>query len=371
MTLTQKVTYALKVFAVNVVIILVIIAIIDVLFFDKKIPKNLSQYHQDLDIFTSKGNLNEMWPYEYYQIPYEKRVKGSYNIITDEEGFRIGPKRLLQNNKKNIVMLGDSFSFGAHAEFDQSIQGLLQEHYPDYNIWNLSVSGTSTYYYDDILSYYLKKKNISSDILVIGLYVDMQIGDIPRVLARKKYGGMKAYDGIIVSPSLYKGLEESFLQRLLFKTELFLRRHTSLINIYFPRQQSPEFAIPLSEDIKSNDLVALEDLLLKNINEIQATSKLPPQHIIIWLVPSDHELTHKVMRNPGKDEFYKNSRIFWDNCKKKLEGNGYPVVDPREFIEHMALEEKIFPYTVDGHLNGEGYERIAGMIIKEIDKMEK
>ncbi len=168
MTLTGKVTYALKVFAVNVVIILFIIILIDVLFFDQKIPKNLSQYHQDLDIFTSKGNLNELWPYEYYQTPFEKRGKRSYNIITDEEGFRIGPKRLVQNNKKNIVMLGDSFSFGAHAEFDKTIQGLLQKHYPDYNIWNLSVSGTSTYYYDNILAYYLKKKNISPDILVIG-----------------------------------------------------------------------------------------------------------------------------------------------------------------------------------------------------------
>jgi hypothetical protein len=98
---------------------------------------------------------------------------------------------------------------------------------------------------------------------------------------------------------------------------------------------------------------------------------LPPQHIVIWLVPSDHELTQKIRRNPGKDEFFKISRVFWDDCKKKLEQQGYAVVDPREVVERMALAEKIFPYTVDGHLNGEGYQRIAGMIRGEIDKVMK
>jgi hypothetical protein len=268
-------------------------------------------------------------------------------------------------------MLGDSFSFGAHADYEGTIQGSLEEHYPYYNIWNLSVSGTSSDYYNKILSYYMKKKKIRPDFLVIGLYVDMQVGDIPRVLARKKYGSMKAFDGILVSPGLYSNLQESFQSRLLFRTEVYLRRNTSLINLLFPRQQSPEFAVSLSENFNKSDLPELEDMLLSNINDVQQISDLPPGHIIIWFVPSNHELSHKILKYPGKDEFFTLSRVFWDNCKTKLKAKGYCVVDPRDILEKMAVEEHIFPYTVDGHLNEDGYKRIAQMITAEIDAIIK
>jgi len=358
----------IKVLFINIIALITIVCVIDIIFLDNKMFITRCQYHPGLDIYTIKDSNNLIFKYDFYKIPFKEVVKRSYTMITDQDGCRIGSKIEIKQNNNNIVVIGDSFSFGCHANYENTIPGLLQKHYLEYNIWNFSVSGTSSYYYDKILSYYMDKKQITPKILIVGLYVDMQIGDIPRILARKKFGSYKAFDSILVGPSLLRHLKESYFHRLLFNSELYLRNKTSLINIFFNRKQPPDFAISLVDTLSQNMLSSLENMLLLNINNIRLISNLSPENIIIWFIPSNHELYHKIYKYKDRDNFYNLSKDYWDNIKIILKQKGYCVIDPRDIIDNLFIKENIYPYTVDGHFNENGFKCITQMIIREIDK---
>ena len=95
------------------------------------------QYHHDLSKYI---NVIEKWGGK------------SNNLITNSLGFRDFSKRQVSkiNNKKRILLIGDSFIEGLGYNYEHPLAGLLQNYYgDDYEILNSAVASysPSIYYF--------------------------------------------------------------------------------------------------------------------------------------------------------------------------------------------------------------------------------
>ena len=100
----------------------------------------------------------------YYSYELEKNCKAyetkrtvkTYNVYTDENGYRVGSKKNININKVNkentIVFLGDSFTYGLGVNYEDSIVGILEKKEINYNTLNLAVPG-----YSPVISKLLEK----------------------------------------------------------------------------------------------------------------------------------------------------------------------------------------------------------------------
>lgn len=93
------------------------------------------QYHPQL-IYTLQRNLRDVRLYYPGQL--------DYTVDTNSHGFR-GPEWDLSKNRKNIMVLGDSFAFGWGVQWNETLGQILetelQKSDPAYQVINLAVSG--------------------------------------------------------------------------------------------------------------------------------------------------------------------------------------------------------------------------------------
>jgi hypothetical protein len=83
------------------------------------------------------------------------------NVYTDEFGMRIGKNHLNKINKENIVIFGDSFTFGVGLEYEETFVGVLQKKLADFNFYNHAVGS-----YSPSVHYYKLKKTLSNTNIV-------------------------------------------------------------------------------------------------------------------------------------------------------------------------------------------------------------
>ena len=83
------------------------------------------------------------------------------NVYTDEFGMRIGKNQLYKINKDNILIFGDSFTFGVGLEYEETYVGILQKKLLDFNFYNHAVGS-----YSPSVHYYRLKKTLSNTNIV-------------------------------------------------------------------------------------------------------------------------------------------------------------------------------------------------------------
>lgn len=283
----------------------------------------------------------------------------SYPVTTDQFGCRVNGQEQARSGP-NIVILGDSFSFGSHALFEETIQGRLATHFPQASVVNFAVPGSCSHSYPDQLKSYLALTTVKPSIVVVGLYVDPSLGDIPRRKAREQYGPYREIDGYSVSPETYQSAQ-SALGLALFRARVAGRRWSSLYNILFPAG-SPQFSVPTPEPGDSE----AEDIL-SSLRQICEISGLPPQAVVVHFIPTAQETISRAEANP-KVLPLSPSEAFWLRLRGKLEELGHPVSDPRAALIGRFLQSKTYPFTADSHLNGHGFELVCEVMFEKIPK---
>ena len=107
------------------------------------------------DFILSNTMLNSKNCYIYQKHYYElkkncvgkERFKKSFpsiNIYTDKLGLRVSKKLIKKdNNKDNIFILGDSFTYGTGLKYKNTYVGYIEKKLKEYNIYNFGVSSYS------------------------------------------------------------------------------------------------------------------------------------------------------------------------------------------------------------------------------------
>lgn len=118
-------------------------------------------YHPQLG-YTLQKNLRNVRLY------YPKQL--DYTVDTNSYGFR-GPEWDLSANRKNVVILGDSFAFGWGVQWDQTagdiIEKQLQKKDPAYQVINLAMPGWDI---DTIIRSFELYKDILKPVAVIYVF---------------------------------------------------------------------------------------------------------------------------------------------------------------------------------------------------------
>jgi len=138
-----------------------------------------------LDFILSNTLLNSKscYIYEKYYYELKKNCRGkekfkksfpTINIFTDNLGLRVSKKSNPKDiRKKNILIFGDSFTYGTGLEYKESYAGLIEKELTDYNIYNFSISSYSP-------SVYLYKLNeaIKLDIKPKKIIIFLDLSDV-------------------------------------------------------------------------------------------------------------------------------------------------------------------------------------------------
>ena len=103
---------------------------------------------------------------------YEHWGKKKYRVVTNEHSFRVLSKdsRKINNLKKKIGFIGDSFVYGAGIEYKNHFINILNNKNNKYSLLNLGYVSYSPSIYYKKLKYFLEKKNFKFD--KIFLFID-------------------------------------------------------------------------------------------------------------------------------------------------------------------------------------------------------
>jgi len=98
----------------------------------------------------------------------KQRTVKPYKVYTDDNGYRYS-KKAREKKLKNIVFLGDSFTYGYGVNYKDSFTGIIGNKLENYEIYNLAVPGygVQKYYYQ--LSEFLKINDASKIFLVLDM----------------------------------------------------------------------------------------------------------------------------------------------------------------------------------------------------------
>jgi len=298
-----------------------------------------------------------------------KLVSKTTVYVSDQFGGRAAAARVAYDRPRTIALIGDSFTYGAENEYADTLQGILERALPQANVLNFSRSGTSSIYFAATAGAFLQHVRLPLDAAVVGIYTDMQIGDIPRVLAAQKSWGRYVVHGADVGAERYRQILASTIRRTWFVAEVVLRGHSSTFNTLVRYRPANDFAVSLRNDLDQDRFAEWRTLLLKHLDAMCAELKLPPEKVLVWLIASNHDLNMK-KANAGADYRARSDR-FWNEASMAMRKQGYVVVDPRPDVDRSYLVDNVYPFTPSGHFAPAGYRISTAAIIPALTPLLK
>ena len=312
--------------------------------------------------------------FEEYIVPLSRQdtQMRSVTYIYDQFGMRAKDKLVDYNFDTNLAIVGDSFTYGAEVNYCDSLQGLLEGELPAINIFNFGKAGSSSAFFAETIENYLKEIRRPISVLVIGVYTDMTIGDLPRILAVHEFGERMYFNGVPVSPSLYKRLTQSAVENLWFTLQTSARKYSSTFNVLFPPGPAQDFAVDLREILRRDMFPGMGDALMSNLKRAGTVADLTPDNVVVWLIPSSHVLTEMYAarsQNRQVQDFVALTQEFWDFISRRLMSAGYHVVDTRQKIYSLFLDKGVYPFTVSGHFRPVAYKETANEVSLAVGEM--
>ena len=321
-------------------------------------PRPEAVYLPQADIVVNAPNLDERLQAKRWTTLFKKTETFRYRVTTDADGCRVRLPGTAPPASQVVGMVGGSFFFGQHADYDETFQGRWEKALPETSVVNFSRDGICIETFGRVVDYYRRRKQLKMRALVVGLYVDNAWGDLPCALARQRFGSYKAIDSFLVGPSLYNKLTHSDWERGLYNLHAFGRRHSSTYSMFVKGPNSfSEFSVPLVEGFPESELGRFENLVMDYLEQVQKASDLERKSILIFFVPTAADLMRRI--EPKMLVWHPEFDTLWNRIRDRAEAAGYPVVDPRQLIIQRYEQDHIYPYTADWHLNAHGFEVLA------------
>ena len=132
---------------VYISVYLIFFLISDILFsnfiYKKDIQSNCYKYTENFHYLKKNCHAKEKW----------LKNTLSYDVYTDDNGFRFSGKEVNNNKNKIVTFSGGSFTYGMGLDFKKTFVGLVENAKKEYKIINLGIAGYST----SAFNYQLKK----------------------------------------------------------------------------------------------------------------------------------------------------------------------------------------------------------------------
>jgi hypothetical protein len=328
-----------------------------------------------LDIRTAVGPIYDR-PTPGPQGAVRRQVSNGREItyVFDQLGARARATQVDYGKARTIAMVGDSFCFGFENDYDETLQAMLDRRFGESaNIVNFCVTGSSSIYYPYTVATFRQRFPHPLDVLLLSLYPDMQVGDLPRVLTAQQN---RASAERVASERQERArrMASSTLARKMFEIEVLLRRDSSTFNLLFPPWAAHDLAVNLRSTLAPEMFPELRGQLLSNLEALAAAADVPPERTVVWLVASKQET--KALRKERESyfgferpNFFRLSEQFWDETAGVLRGLGYTVVDPRPEITSALLDHGVAVYTKNGHYTRAAYEITARAVVLAIENL--
>ena len=102
-----------------------------------------------------------------------KRNFPSVKLYTDKLGLRVGKNPPERNKDKNILIFGDSFTFGVGLDYEDTYVGIIEKHFNDYNVYNFGVGS-----YAPTVHLYKLKDSIKNKIIPDKILLFLDLTDV-------------------------------------------------------------------------------------------------------------------------------------------------------------------------------------------------
>lgn len=154
---------------------------------------------------------------------YIRNVK-SYKVLTEENGLRYSGKKF-DEKKKNVLLFGDSFTYGLGLDYEKIYAGILENSINNYNFLNFGVIGYSPSVY-----YYQLKKFVESGQKFSKIILTVDITDFHEEASGWEYNDAWSHPRRIIKKTKIEIEENDNFKERNFKGSRFI---ASLINNFF------------------------------------------------------------------------------------------------------------------------------------------
>lgn len=339
-----------------------------------------------IDFVASNTILNYKNCIKFEEFYYElkKNCKGKYRFkksfpivetITDEMGLRVGrdntPKK---NNKKNIFIFGDSFTYGVGIEYEKTYAGLISKEKNNFNVYNFAVGSYSPSVHLFKLKNALKQKLFPKKII---LFLDLTdvVDEANRWNYNEENNLVKLKSNYIYKNSLKK---EKFIKRN-FKilTNIFsyinfnLRNFKEIMNNKIGNDRKIKTSIQGNftyQELKSLDKKFWKEntfkigikTIEKRLNQISSISKKNNIDFYLVIYPWAETLEY------GQDIFN------WSNFGKKIcSNNNCKLIDTIPYFENYKNKNRNWStdlyFLNDEHFNEKGANLLFKTVIGRIN----
>ena len=161
MTLIKKINFSLSI----IIIFAILWLMLDVIASNTLLSKKENCYNFEKFYYDLKKNCTG-----------KDQFKTSFpivNIFTNKLGLRTGVNKIKLNKEKNILVFGDSFTFGVGLEYEETYVGILEKELTNYNFYNFAVGS-----YSPTVHYYRLTQAIKEGIKPNKIFLFLDLTDI-------------------------------------------------------------------------------------------------------------------------------------------------------------------------------------------------
>ena len=358
----------IKKLTINIILFLLLFAIFDLIFsnFIYKETFRYACYKYDIDFYSLQSNC--------IAIEKHEPTKKNFKVYTDENGYRYLGSKKDNDEKKTIVFLGDSHTYGLGLEYKDTFTGKFEKNVNDYKILNFGVPS----YSPTVYNYQLKKikeqiNNVNKIVLLLDISDLLQesfrweydirnnrpnlITEIPKKKEKKNSGWVKFkrenFKGYRLLTFHTREFFRSIKNRPENKKQEIIKTHWGEFTYTDKKNLRKEYWQPLNFD------EALEKMN-NNLYEISALSAKMKSELYIVIFPWAETLQY------GQSAFNWENYMIQTcddiNCTKLI--NLFPKF--RELKSSSINWRKELYLTDDIHLNEKGHEILYRIISKII-----
>ncbi len=352
----------------------------------------ITLFYVSLDLVISNTVLKSQLCYDYktYDKGYfyflkkncqtRERFKRSFpttNLFTDNLGLRTGKKTVKSTNNKNILIFGDSMTFGVGLEYENTYAGLIDKEMKSYNVYNFGVGS-----YAPSVHLYKLKKALSNNITPHKILLFLDLSDVIDEASR----WVDDTDGIPKRPEgkphwardgdkRKKFLEKNFKlsQELAALVRYNLRNLRSQAkNIVNENQKNLKIKMSIQGQYTYTKLNDLDKRFWKNNDFLKGLKKIEKKIDEISEIADKNNAEFYLIIYPWAETLYKGEKAFsWSNYGKKLcDRNRCNLINAIPKFNKYKKTNKNWVHELyflnDEHLNKGGAKLLAEIVINKI-----